>query len=118
MANAWKVWHRPLYSEMGIAILGSDEGDGSDVGGITGGVCGVAGRAEGVTSGIGSARATWVGALMSAGISTGCGSFGSSGCGISRCSGPAGAPYTTPYAAILVHLSRVNISRQIHPRSS
>ena len=42
MANAWKVWHRPLYSIMGIAILGSVEGDDSDVGGITGRVCGVA----------------------------------------------------------------------------
>ena len=42
MANAWKVWHRPLYSIMGIAILGSAEGDGSDVGGITRGGCGVA----------------------------------------------------------------------------
>ena len=37
MANAWKVWHRPLYSIMGIAILGLAKGDGSDVGGITGG---------------------------------------------------------------------------------
>ena len=36
VANAWKVWHRPLYSEMDIAILGSDEGDGSNMGGITG----------------------------------------------------------------------------------
>ena len=42
MANAWKVWHRPLYSIMGIAILGSDEEDGSDMGGITGEVYGVA----------------------------------------------------------------------------
>ena len=31
-----------LYSIMGIAILGSIEGDGSDVGGITGEVYGVA----------------------------------------------------------------------------
>ena len=54
---------------MGIAILGSDEGDGSDVGGITRGVCGVAGGAEGATSGIGSVKGTTgAGALMSAGI--------------------------------------------------
>ena len=66
---------------MGIAILGSDEGGGSDVAGITGGVRGVAGGAEGATSSIGSA-----GALMSAGISTGCSSYGCSGC-----SAPGGA---------------------------
>ena len=42
MADAWKVWHKPLYSIMDIAILGSDERDGSDMGGITGGVRGVA----------------------------------------------------------------------------
>ena len=53
---------------MGIAILGSDEGGGSDMGGITGGVRGVAGGAEGATLGIGSTGATWAGALMSAGI--------------------------------------------------
>ena len=37
VANAWKVWHRPLYSEMDIEILGLDEGEGFDIGGITGG---------------------------------------------------------------------------------
>ena len=39
---------------MDIAILGSDEKGGSIVAGITEGVCGVAGGAEGATSGIGS----------------------------------------------------------------
>ena len=67
------------------------------MGGITGGVCGVAGGAEGVISGIGSKEGTvGVGALMSADISTGCGSCGYSGCGISACSGPAGAPWSAP----------------------
>ena len=81
---------------MDITILGSDEGDGSDVTGITGGVRGVAGGAEGATSGLGYGEATagaaWDGALMSVGISTGCGSSGCSGCGISGCFGPVGAP--------------------------
>ena len=74
---------------MDIAILVSDERDGSDMGGITRGVYGVAGGAEGATSGIGSVG---VGTRMSSGISTGYGSSGCSGCGISGCSGPAGAP--------------------------
>ena len=74
-----------------MAILGSDEGEGSDVAGITGGVCGVAGRAEGVTSGIGSVEAP-----MSVGISTGYGSSGCSRCGISGCSGPTGPPGSAP----------------------
>ena len=88
--NAWKVWHRPLYSIMGIAILGSAEGDGSDVGGITGGVCDVAWGAEGATFGIGSIGATvGAGGWVSAGMSTG-------SSGSSRCSGPAGAPWSTP----------------------
>ena len=43
---------------MDIAILGSDEGDGSDMGGITRGVRGVAAGAEGATSGIGSVEGT------------------------------------------------------------
>ena len=78
---------------MDIAILGSDEGEGSDVARITGGVCGVAGGAEGATSGIGSVKGTvGAGALMSAGISTGCGFSGCSGCGLSGCSAPAKAP--------------------------
>ena len=95
VANAWKVWHRPLYSEMDIAILGSDEGDGSNMGGITGGVRGVAWGAEGATSSIGSAEGTaGAGAVLSAGISTGCGFSGCSGCGISGCSGPVGAPWS------------------------
>ena len=82
---------------MDMGILGSDEGDGSDMGGITGGVRGVAGGAEGATSGIGSIEGTaGAGALMSAGISIGCGSSGCSGCGISRCSGPIGAPSSVP----------------------
>ena len=78
---------------MDMGILGSDEGGGSDIDGITGGVRGVAGGAEGATSSIGSVEGTaGAGALMSAGISTGCGSSGCSGCGISGCSAPIGAP--------------------------
>ena len=89
VANAWKVWHRPLYSIMDIAILGSDEGDGSNMGGIIGGVCGVAWGVEGATSGIGSVEATaGAGGIMLASIST--------GCGYSGCSGPTGAPWSTP----------------------
>ena len=66
---------------MDMAILGSDEEEDSDVAGITGGVYGVAGGAEGATSGIGSVEGTiGAGALMSAGILTGCGSYGCSGC--------------------------------------
>ena len=76
-----------------MVVLGSNEEEGSDIVGITGGVCGVAGRAEGVTSGIGSVEGTaGAGALLSVGVSMGCGSSGCSGCGISGCSTPAGAP--------------------------
>ena len=78
---------------MDIAILGSDEGNGSEIGGITGGVCGVAGGVKGATSGIGSVEVTaGAGGVMSTGISTDCGSYGCPGCGISGCSGPVGAP--------------------------
>ena len=42
---------------MGIAILGSPEGDGADVGGIIGGGYVVARGAEGGTSGVGSLEA-------------------------------------------------------------
>ena len=42
VANACKVWHRPIYSIMDIVILGSAEGDGSNMGGIIRGVRGVA----------------------------------------------------------------------------
>ena len=70
---------------MDMAILGSDGGGGgSNVDGITGGVPGVVGRAEGATLGISPVEGTaGAGALMSAGISTGCGSSG--------CSSPTGA---------------------------
>ena len=89
------------------------------MGGITGGVRGVAGGAEGATSGIGSVEGTaGAGTLMSVGISTGCGSFGYSGCGISGCSSPTESPGSAPYAVILIHFSRVNISRKMHLRSS
>ncbi|XP_034695696.1 anti-sigma-I factor RsgI2-like [Vitis riparia] len=99
---------------MDMAILDSGGGEGFDVDGITGGVFGVVGRAEGVTSSIGSIKGTvGVGALMSTGISTGCGSSGCSGYGISGCFGPVGASGSAPYAIILVHLSRVNISQQM-----
>ena len=68
-----------------MAILGSDEGGGFDIDGIIGGVRGVAGGAEGATSGIGFVEGiVGAGALMSASISTGCGSSG--------CSTPARAP--------------------------
>ena len=54
---------------MDIAILGSDEGEGSDVAGIIGGVRCVAGGVEGATSGIGSVEGiVGAGSLMSAGI--------------------------------------------------
>ena len=74
-------------------ILDSDGGRDSNVDGITGGVPGVAGGAKGATSGIGPVEGTaGAGALMSAGISTGCGSSDYSGCGMSGCSAPTGAP--------------------------
>ena len=104
---------------MDTTILGLDEGGGSDIDRITGGVRGVAGGVEGATSGIGSIEDTvGAGALMSAGIRTGYGSCCCSGCGIFGCSGPTGAPGSTPYAVILIHLSRVNISRQMRLSSS
>ena len=37
--------HNSLYSEMGMAILGSAEVDGSDEAGVTGGALGMAGAA-------------------------------------------------------------------------
>ena len=75
-----------------MVVLGSNEEEGSDVAGITGGGRGVAGEAEGATSSIGSTEGTiGAGALMSVGVSMGCGSCGCSGWGISRCSTPAGA---------------------------
>ena len=53
----------------------------------------MAGGAEDATLGIGPIEGTaGGGALMSVGISAYCGSSGCSGCAISRCSGPAGAP--------------------------
>ena len=80
-----------------MAILVSGGREGSNVDGITGGVFGVAGGAEGVTSSIGSIEGTvGAGALMSASISTGCGSSGCFGYGISGCSGPARVPGSTP----------------------
>ena len=102
-----------------MEIPDSDRGGGFDVDGITGGVPGVAGGAEGAPSGIGPVEGTvGTGALMSAGISTGCGSSGCSGRGISGCSGPTRALGSAPYVVILVHLSRLNISRQTLLRSS
>ena len=89
-----------------MAILNSGGGEGSDVDGITSGVSGVAGGVEGVTSSICSIEGTaGVGALMSASISTGCGSSGCFGYGISGCSGLVGAPGSAPYVVILVHFS-------------
>ena len=81
---------------MDMAILDSDGGGGSDVDGITGGVPGVARGSEGATLGIGPIEGiVGAGALMSIGISTGCGSFGCSGHGLSGCFGLAGAPGST-----------------------
>ena len=81
---------------MDMAILDSDGGGGSDVVGTTGRVPGVAGGAEGATSSISLVEGTSkAGALMSASISTSCGSSKCYGCGISGCSGPAGAPGST-----------------------
>ena len=78
---------------MDMVVLGSNEEEGSDVAGITGGSRGVAGEAEGATSGIGSVEGNvGAGALMSVGVSIGCGSSSCSGCGISGCSTPVGAP--------------------------
>ena len=78
---------------MDMEILYSNGGGGSDVVGTTGGVPGVAGGAKYETLGIGPIEGTaGAGALMSAGISTGHGSSGCFGYGLSRCSGSAGAP--------------------------
>ena len=45
--------HNSLYSEMGMAILGStEEEDGCDEAGMTGGALGMAGEAIGIPSGI------------------------------------------------------------------
>ena len=46
------AWHNSLYSEMGMAILGSAEVDGSDEAGVTGGALGMAGAAIGIPSGM------------------------------------------------------------------
>ena len=54
---------------MDMVVLGSNEEEGSDVAGITGGGRGVAGEAEGATSGVGCVEGTTgAGALKSAGI--------------------------------------------------
>ena len=44
--------HKSLYSEMGMAILGSAEEDGCDEAGVTGGALDMAGEAMGIPSGI------------------------------------------------------------------
>ena len=44
--------HNSLYSEMGMAILGSAEEDGCDEAGVTGGALDKAGEAMGIPSGI------------------------------------------------------------------
>ena len=44
--------HNSLYSEMGMAILGSAEEDGCDEAGVTGGALDMAGEAMGIPSGI------------------------------------------------------------------
>ena len=76
-----------------MVVLGSAEEEGCDVAEKTGEGCGVVGSAEGATLGMGSAEGTTgAGALVSAGVSMGCGSCGCSACGIPRCSTLAGAP--------------------------
>ena len=45
-------WHNSLYSEMGMAILGSAEVDGSDEAGVTSGALGMAGVAIGIPLGM------------------------------------------------------------------
>ena len=80
-----------------MVVLGSNEEEGSDVAGITGGGRGVAGEVEGATSGVGSVEGiAGAGALLSVGVFMGCGSSGCCGCGIYGCSGPAGAPGSAP----------------------
>ena len=44
--------HNSLYSEIGMAILGLAEIDGSDEAGVTAGALGMAGEAMGIPSGI------------------------------------------------------------------
>ena len=44
--------HNSLYSEMGMAILGSAEEDGCDEAGVTGGALDMTGEAMGIPSGI------------------------------------------------------------------
>ena len=44
--------HNSLYSEMGMAILGSAEEDGCDGAGVTGGALDMTGEAMGIPSGI------------------------------------------------------------------
>ena len=71
-----------------MVVLGSAEEEGCDVAEKTGEGCGVAGETEGATSGMGSAEGTTgAGALVSAGVSMGCGSSG--------CSTPARATGST-----------------------
>ena len=44
--------HKSLYSEMGMAILGSAEVEGSNEAGVTGGALDMVGEAMGIPSGI------------------------------------------------------------------
>ena len=44
--------HKSLYSEMGMAILGSVEVEGSDEAGVTGGALDMVGEAMGIPSSI------------------------------------------------------------------
>ena len=46
------MWHKSLYSEMGMAIFGSAEVEGSDEAGVTGGTLDMVGEAMGIPSGI------------------------------------------------------------------
>ena len=81
-----------MNSKADMVIVDSD-GGGADVAGMTGGVPRVVGEAEDVASGVGIVEgAAGAGGMISVGISTYCGYYGCSSCGISGCVGLAGAP--------------------------
>ena len=87
--NVSKVWHRPLNSEIDMTIVDSD-GWGADVAGTTGGVLEVVGGVDDVALGVSPIEGIAGACVM---ISVGIWAcYGSSGCAISGCSGPAGAP--------------------------
>ena len=75
-----------------MVIVDSDGGD-ADVAGTNGGVPRVVGGVEDVALGMVIVKgAAGAGGMISVGISTYCGYYGCSSCGISGCVGLAGAP--------------------------